>query len=216
MLVARYVVSATVLHSTLAEFPDILLQHEAQYLTSDGTVRLLCWVSGVDCDRFEDALEGDTTVAAFDKMATGENRDFYRIDFTEAGRRKSTFPRWNEDGVVLLEARGTNDGWRVRMQFPDRSTLVTYRRQYVDNGCSFTLLSLQEGRSEETGVEAMLSPSQREALSLAYEAGYFEVPRGITQTELGNRLGITSQSVSERLRRAVSTLLEVVFPDGRT
>ncbi|SDR08989.1 helix-turn-helix domain-containing protein [Natronobacterium texcoconense] len=216
MLVARYVVSSTILQSTLAEFSDVLLRHAAQYLTDEGTIRLLFWASGVSQERFEDALEDDSTAAEFRRLDETDDRSFYRVDLTEEGHRQSTFPMWSADGVVLLDAQGTNDGWRVRMQFPDRSTLVEYRRRYVDNGGTFTLLSLYRSEDRDNGLEATLSSTQHEALLTAYDSGYFEVPRRITQTELGNRLGISSQSVSERLRRAVSALIESMFPRDRT
>lgn len=208
MLVAEYVVESTILHGTLTRFPDITLRHEAQYRTADDTIRLFFWMSGVDSETFETAIDDDPTVTNRRQLDAFESRYFYRVDFTPAGYRKSTMPMWSEDDVVLLEASGTHDGWRFRMRFPDRTTLTEYREAYVDRGCSFSLLSLQQGRPVDGDLESSLSPAQREALLTAYESGYFDIPRGITQRELSRKLNISSQSVSERLRRAISAMIE--------
>ncbi|AEH35420.1 helix-turn-helix domain-containing protein [Halopiger xanaduensis] len=208
MLVAEFVVEAAVLQRTLSAFPDIRLTHEAQYLTADGTVRLFFRMAGVDPATFESTLESDPTVTNARRIDRTDSTALYRVDFTVEGRAKSTFPRWAIDDVVLLEATGTPDGWRIRMRVPDRETLLEYREAYSTRGCSFALQSLSLDQSGGDGLELYLSPSQRDALVSAYELGYFEIPRRISQEELGVELGISAQSVSERLRRAVSSLVE--------
>lgn len=42
--------------------------------------------------------------------------------------------------------------------------------------------------------------------------GYFHVPRETTVDELGEELGVSSQSVSERLRRAHHNLIDGALP----
>ncbi|MGB9953142.1 helix-turn-helix domain-containing protein [Haloarcula marismortui] len=59
-----------------------------------------------------------------------------------------------------------------------------------------------------------LTDSQRRALVLAVESGYFEVPRGTTLGELGAELGISEQSVSESIRRATNKVLHSVMFDS--
>lgn len=56
-----------------------------------------------------------------------------------------------------------------------------------------------------------LSHQQRDALILALERGYFDVPRGVTLTEIGDELGITQQATSERIRRAAQKVLRSVL-----
>lgn len=52
-----------------------------------------------------------------------------------------------------------------------------------------------------------VTPAQHETLRTAFEDGYFMVPRGTNLTTLSDQLGVSDQSVSERLRRAESKLL---------
>jgi predicted DNA binding protein len=43
---------------------------------------------------------------------------------------------------------------------------------------------------------------------MAYERGFFEIPRRVTLDELGEELGISNQSVSERLHWSYGCLVE--------
>ena len=44
-------------------------------------------------------------------------------------------------------------------------------------------------------------------LRLAYVSGYFESPRRLSLTELGQRAGLSSNSVNRRLRRIIAELV---------
>lgn len=52
-----------------------------------------------------------------------------------------------------------------------------------------------------------LTDPQFEALTLAVEMGYYDIPRGYTTKELAEKLGISDQAVTERLRWAKHTLI---------
>jgi predicted DNA binding protein len=58
-----------------------------------------------------------------------------------------------------------------------------------------------------------LTPPQREALVAAVEAGYFDIPRDVTTTELAEEFAISDQTFIERLRRPVSNLSEHTVMD---
>jgi predicted DNA binding protein len=58
-----------------------------------------------------------------------------------------------------------------------------------------------------------LTESQREALVLAVEDGYFEVPCRTTLTEVGKQLGVTEQPVPESVRWGADAVLKTVLFD---
>jgi predicted DNA binding protein len=53
-----------------------------------------------------------------------------------------------------------------------------------------------------------LTTAQREALVLAVESGYYDIPRTCTTVEVAEELGISDQAVTERLRRAIVNLVD--------
>jgi hypothetical protein len=58
------------------------------------------------------------------------------------------------------------------------------------------------------GRKALLTARQAEIFSRAMSAGYFEVPRGVTLSELANQLGMAPSSLSEILAIVEKKLLQ--------
>jgi len=99
------------------------------------------------------------------------------------------------------------DGWWGRSRFPDREALAEYREFCTDRGATFQLERLtRESDADDPPFE--LTEEQYEALVAAREAGYFDVPREVSTEEIGEKLGISGPSASERLRRGIDRLLE--------
>ena len=73
-----------------------------------------------------------------------------------------------------------------------------------------------EGRPNDTVFvnRGRLTARQLQVLNAAFEYGYFERPRRINITELGERLDIAPSTVSEHLTVAQSKLFEDVLSDG--
>ncbi len=61
-----------------------------------------------------------------------------------------------------------------------------------------------------------LTDPQHEALRLALEAGYFDVPRETTLSVLASDLEVSSQALSARLRRGQASVLERALGDDPT
>ena len=58
-----------------------------------------------------------------------------------------------------------------------------------------------------------LPRKQAETLRLALETGYFDVPRDVTLQDLADELGVSDQTVSERLRRGIATVVDDALED---
>jgi predicted DNA binding protein len=56
-------------------------------------------------------------------------------------------------------------------------------------------------------VPGALPDRQREALEVALEAGYYDVPRGATREDVARRLGCAPSTASEHLRKAEARLV---------
>jgi len=64
----------------------------------------------------------------------------------------------------------------------------------------------RDGEPESPGDG--LTDRQYEALRTAYELGYFDIPRRASLDDVAEELDITASSVSERLRRAQTQLIQ--------
>jgi predicted DNA binding protein len=97
-------------------------------------------------------------------------------------------------------------GWRQSGWFAHHEAFDEFRRFWQRNA-RFELHRLtRQGEPESPGDG--LTDSQREALRIAYERGYFAVPRKTSLEDVAAELDISASSASERLRRAQTQLIE--------
>jgi hypothetical protein len=76
-----------------------------------------------------------------------------------------------------------------------------------DHDIPARLASLHALTALDSGAEHDLTDTQREALLLAYERGYYQSPREVSLDELAAEVGITGQSFGSRLRRGIHRLI---------
>lgn len=191
------------LRPTLRRVPDVTV--EPEYWTTVGTGRTLvfCSVYGDSFEAFETALETDPTVTDPVLADRYADRRIYRVALTD--RAVPFVSRTADAGGRLLELTSSRDGWCVQLQFPSRDDLVAFNDACREREISVTVDHIRLSDDEDDGVVA-LTEKQQELLAVAHEEGYFEVPRGISQDELADRLGVSKSAVSQRLRRAIGEL----------
>jgi predicted DNA binding protein len=167
------------------------------------------WATGGDHEVFEEQVRANSAVAELLALDRIDDRVLYRIEW--ATRPTDLLEAIAEAGGVVLEAEG-DDRWAFRLRFVDHDGLSTFHNFVLEHS-----LPLHVDRtytlSEETdhGQQFGLTQTQREALVLATERGYFDVPSGTTLDELAEELGITRQALSERIRRGNGTVLREVL-----
>lgn len=207
-VIAEYAVEGDglVLSPSLNALPDIELDVERSYATDPDRPILFLWADGGDLDAFEAALDDDYTVADYETLSEVDGSRLYRI---ETSHRTGTvlYPAWVRLGGERLRTRYYDGWWHTRVRFPDRDALSEYREYLDENDVDFQLERLYdaEGRDDD---EPALTEQQRETLELAYELGYFDIPRAVTTADLADVLEISNQAVSERLRRGYARLVE--------
>ncbi|WP_255148648.1 helix-turn-helix domain-containing protein [Halorarius halobius] len=205
---------ALVLAETLAQV-DATLEIERTVATDPDHPTMFLWVEG-GVDAFDAAARDDPTVTNLEVLSEVDGQRLYSMQITEA-TEIVLYPAWADLGAERLQAYHADGWWHARSRFPDRASFATYREFLENHGVEFRLKHLHQG-TKTTGEPAHLTPQQRETLRLAYERGYFEIPRAVTTAELAAALDISDQAVSERLRRGYARLIESALrvDDGRT
>ncbi len=202
---------------TIAEFrlpaEDVALA-ETFDRTPDATVRfessvsktLPClWVADVDRADLEAGFDADPTVESAELLVETDGRYLYDVTFTDDVVQLCD--ALLAEGGSLLEMRGTNGWWQVRMRFRDRDALCRAHDELAARGVNADVQRVTD-LTETTAAHTRLTPEQQEALAAAFECGYFDIPRGISMEELADELDISHQALSERLRRAYETLVD--------
>jgi predicted DNA binding protein len=200
-LLAEFTLASPVFADALAACPDTRVAYVQEAIPVDRAAWMAVRVVG-DASNFEAAMDDDVTVADYERLATADDRTLYRIEVADEARSKLTYGSFVDADGVALSSVADADGWHVRARFPDREALARHCDRCRAMGVGFELDSVYT--ADETGEGSLTGP-QRKALSTALEMGYFSVPREATAGDVADRLGITKQAVSERLRRAMET-----------
>lgn len=194
-----------VLASTLDRVPEMELDLITEVATDPERPYLFVWASGGDLDGFEAAMVEDATVAEVEAYTHLEDRSLYRIQVSGA-TEVVTYPDWVEFGVNLLEATWRDGWWHLQLRVPERDALGRIREWCSEHGVDLEVDGVFTGGPPGSS-HAELTPEQREVLRRADELGYFDIPRQHTMADLAADLGLSSQAVSERLRRSYRTLV---------
>ncbi|WP_222918263.1 helix-turn-helix domain-containing protein [Natrinema sp. SYSU A 869] len=186
--------------------PDVTLYIERILVVDPDRPVVLCRATGA-ADGFSEALADDPTVETYTTMddLDGEGDALYRIKLRDPPL--PIYRKYVELGTTPLGGIVTVDGWWGRARFPDREALAEYRAFCTERGATFKLERLTRESSTDDPPFG-LTDEQYEALIAAREAGYFAVPREASTEEIGDRLGISAPSASERLRRGIDRVLE--------
>lgn len=194
-----------VLRPTLRRAPDVTVDPE--YRTIVGTNRTVLYVTarGSTYATFESALREDPTVDEPTLVERYADRRVYRVELTD--RAITYVPKTAELGGRVLGSTSSRDGWIVELRLPDRDSLVEFNEYCRERDVTFQVTHLRSAEGEEDAVVG-LTEKQQELLTVAYEQGYFEVPRGISQSELADRLNVSKSAISQQLRRAIAALCE--------
>jgi predicted DNA binding protein len=174
-----------------------------------------CWVAADATETLVAAIRADPTVERVRQLDDFDGQSLLRIYWDESAPALATTYAGTEASV--LSTRGTGDGWYLRIQFPAQESLGAFRDSLRGADVSFRTLRLTSGGQPHPGNPFGLTEKQTEALVGAWEAGYYETPRRAGLEAVAEELGISQQSLSERLRRANQTLLAntVVIPADR-
>jgi predicted DNA binding protein len=108
--------------------------------------------------------------------------------------------------AIVERIRVTPSGWVQTTWFADRAAFDAFRSFWGRNDC-FSLRRLTHDGDPEPPGDG-LTDRQQEALRTAYEMGYFGIPRGASLDDVAAELGVSASSLSERLRRAQTHLIE--------
>jgi len=157
------------------------------------------WVAGVEREAFEDALAADSSVENAALVTDLGDRLLYQMDWVD--RIETLVRTIVEEEAVLLEATGSADVWELEFLFLERDAIRRAQDHFTEAGVSFDAQRIYDQCEGELGAHG-LTEKQHRALTVALEAGYYDIPRRITAQELAAELDISHQALSEQLRRA--------------
>jgi len=206
------VVDATVpsgkfaLGDTFDRVPEVEFETVRVVAQREGYVIPFLWASAPDMDELHRALEEDPTTANVRRIVEQEDRSLYQIRW-QARIRVIIYILGSEEGT-LLGAHGKDGRWELRVLFPDHDSVSSTYEFCREYGIDLSIRRVKGIGESIDRSEKGLTQEQYEALAAGFESDYYEVPRGRSQEELADELGVSHQALSERLRRGHRALIE--------
>ena len=162
-------------------------------------------VESSDFRRFEDGLRDDHTIGEFERVIESRNeKAIYSFEYTDEA--KTISPIISSANGVILDMKNEGVGWILTIWMPDRKNLAPLWDYAKQHDIDIELLRVNEYASLEN-TDAGLTDSQREALLVALDTGYFDDPRKATLSEVAADLDISQPAASGLIRRGTKRLI---------
>ncbi|SFR55233.1 helix-turn-helix domain-containing protein [Halogeometricum limi] len=203
--VVRVEHSDIVLTETVSHDPSSSVRSVSEAGTDPTSGKFFYHIESSDFSRFEDGLRNDRTIGAFERVSeTGDRKAIYRFEYTDEAKVLS--PVVSAANGVILDMKNEGRAWVLTVWIPERTDLVHIWDYAQRNGIDIELLRVNEYASLGD-TDAGLTDSQRNALLVAFETGYFEEPRNATLSDVADELGISQPAASGLLRRGIKRLV---------
>ncbi|MGB9954296.1 helix-turn-helix domain-containing protein [Haloarcula marismortui] len=200
-----------------AEHPDIVLTQTVSHdrsskvrsVSEAGTDptsgKFFYHIESSDFQQFEDGLRNDSTVGDFERVIeTRDDEAIYSFEYTDEAKILS--PVISAANGVILDMENDGSAWILTIWLPERTALAQLWDYAQENDIDIDLLRVNEYASLGN-TDAGLTDSQREALLVALEMGYFEEPRNATLSDVAANLDISQPAAGGRFRRGIRRLI---------
>jgi predicted DNA binding protein len=173
---------------------------------SDDRMRLLVRTGDVERAAVETTLEALDAVAAHEVRHAGDDA----VLFEMATPMPPPHGAMADSGVVPSFPLRAEDGWLVGDLVASRDQIRAFREELEDADIPHELEAVRATAEPDD----VLTDRQREVLRAAHRRGYYDEPRGCTQTALADELGVDTSVVSRVLKRAEGALVAAYLDEA--
>lgn len=198
------------LGTVFSKLPNVTVQLERVIPDANGVVPYF-WVRGAETDAIVAQFTNHPGVRDIRAVDCVDSE--YLLRCAWVSEYDSVLDALIAPEVVLLSAIGTAEEWTFELRGESRKAIAEFREYCHDHGIPVTLTELHA--PQPLDATQRLTESQRDALVLAYERGYFDSPRGTTLKEIADDLEISQQALGARLRRGNRQLIEQTLVKSR-
>jgi predicted DNA binding protein len=178
---------------------------DAEVLSCEGSrgVTRLHVDERVDPDRLDDL----DVVEWWELVEAGDSEYVYVVEACAEG---ADVPGLDADRLPRTERVSVQEGAFASTSVGSQERLREMVARLEATGVDATLERLGGYRVETTPLDG-LTDRQREVLEVAYERGYYDVPRAATTDDVASDLGLHDSTVAEHLQRAERNLVGAVL-----
>ena len=162
------------------------------------------WIYATDPESIVDSLRGHESVERIKVVERVDDATLVALKWTPD--TDTVFHDIDASDGQILRAVCRNGHWEFVVRFFEHEELSRFRRRCERDKVSLQVDRIYHGTELDEEPGFGLTDAQLEALAFAVERGYYDIPRRCSTADLADELGISSQAMTERLRRAVANL----------
>lgn len=175
-------------------------------------VTQFCWITTGSLGEALKHVRTLDAVSAVQRYGSAGNASLVRIEWT-SGPCTEFVELVSARDIVVLEALGTNRQWSLRLRGPDDGALRRLYEDCTSAGIRFEIEQLHTTPSPKE--DNAMTERQFRAVSMAFENGFFDIPRRTTLSELSAEFDISEQALSKLIRRGVRSVLSEHLSNSR-
>lgn len=202
-----------ILQSAIQSVSEIQVDIQDLAVSPDVPLRVICTANSEQLDTFQAELASDPTVEDAICLDASGGRRLYRIIATPDTTSQKAYETAIELDGIYLNSRSTTDGWYNKMNFPGRESFRQFQTRVGEFGMDVEPTVMKDGKFLLSNEGFGLTPKQKEILAEAIKTGYFEIPRAASLSDVADRVDVSQQAASERLRRGMRTVAEKSVAD---
>lgn len=162
-----------------------------------------------DPDVYEAALEETGRVSDYELTRTGDRTFTVYVRDVPEGVDERLLDLFTEGSLVVLPPIEYRSDWTVRFSVVGESADLRRALEGVPAGIETAVDRVGQYDGSDAAVGA-LTARQREALRVARELGYFEVPRSASVEDVAGELGCAPGTAAEHLRKAEEAVMDAL------
>jgi predicted DNA binding protein len=163
-------------------------------------------VHGGPVSSFESDVRNHAAVDNVREVSSHGDKTLFALDWDVSG--DVFFTGLFEARAHILSAKGGPDTWEFELRFGTHDALSQFREHCLNEEISLEVGRIYNPARPEGGPFYGLTQPQRETLVRAVRGGYYSIPRRMSTQDLADEFDISDQAVTERLRRAIVTLVD--------
>jgi predicted DNA binding protein len=165
-------------------------------------------------ETFEKSVGDHPTVTSITRVNSSNGSTLFALDWDVS--RDRFFEALSVADAHILEATGHQRTWSFELRFPSHDALTEFQKFCDDANITLDIKRVYNPTKPDAGPWYGLTHPQRQTLTRAVEGGYYSIPRKLSTKELAAEFDISDQAVTERLRRAIVTLVENTLLESET
>lgn len=178
----------------------------------EGVVCFLSLVVG-DRRRCREVVEGIDAVRRFDVAPIDHDRFYGYAEMDLRDADASLLEPFDDRGLVIVPPIVYEDSSRVRMTALGTEDSLTGLLDGFPDGVEIDVERVGDHDRLSGSLAGRLTRRQFEALSVARELGYFEVPRTASLSAVASELGCSESAASTLLRNAEARLIDAAIAE---